>query len=90
MKAPKNAIKSQEIIDNLVNLLRYYMSGTSEFRRIVREDVQFLENYLQEVSVDHKVHNIRFASKLKALWKKDLQEKESKIRELEEKIGELE
>jgi len=89
MKSPKKAIKCQEIIDNLVTLLQYYMSGTDELKRVVRVDVQYLENYLQEISEDHRVHNIRFATKLKAIWKKDLKQKEQKIKELESKIEEL-
>ena len=46
MKPSKKTIKSQEIINNIVSLLGYYMGGTTEFRRIVREDIKFLENYL--------------------------------------------
>jgi hypothetical protein len=86
MKTPKKAIKSQEIIDNLVDLLRYYMGGTPEFKRIVREDIQYLETYLQTVSEDHKVHNIRFASKLKALWKSEMKAKDKEIKKLKEKL----
>ncbi len=89
MKAPKRAIKSREIIDNLVSLLGYYMSGTTEFKRIVKEDIQFLESYLQEISEDHKIHNIKLAAKIKARWKSDMIKKENKIKELENKIEEL-
>ena len=90
MKICKRAAKSRDVIDNLVNLLGYYMGGTLQFRKIVREDVQFLEDYLNEISEDHRVHNIKLATKLKALWKRDLKEKEDKIKELEHKIEELE
>jgi len=86
MKIPKKAEKCQHIIDNLVELLRYYMSGTPEFRRIVKEDIQFLETYLQDVSLDHKTHNIRFASKLKAQWKKDMKKKDETIKELKKEL----
>ena len=89
MKVPKRAIKCQEIIDNLVNLLEFYMYGTDEFKRIVNEDIQYLENYLIEISEEHKLHNIRFASKLKSLWKEEMREKDEKIKELEQKVEEL-
>jgi len=89
MKLPKKAIKCQEIIDKLVNLLDYYMGNTLEFKKMIRKDAQYLEDYLNEISEDHKTHNIRFATKLKALWKKDLDKKEAKIKELEHKIEEL-
>jgi hypothetical protein len=88
MKIPKRAIKSQEIIDNLVTLLQYYMGGTPEFRRIVKEDVQYLEDYLIEISEEHKLHNIRFASKLKSLWKAEMKEKDKVIKGLEKEIKE--
>ena len=86
MKIPKRAKKSQEIIDNLVTLLEYYMGGTDEFRRIIREDVQYLEDYLIEISEEHKIHNIRFASKLKSLWKHQLKEKDKQIKELKKEL----
>ena len=89
MKTPKRALRCQEIVDNIVNLLDYYMHGTDEFRRIVREDIQYLEDYINEISEEHKIHNIRFASKLKSLWKQEMKEKDNKIKELEKKVEEL-
>tara|TARA_R110000851_G_scaffold23718_8_gene69197 strand:+ start:8 stop:298 length:291 start_codon:yes stop_codon:yes gene_type:complete len=87
MKPPKRALKAKEVIDNMVNLLEYYMSGTKEFRRLVKEDIQFLEDYLNEISEDHKLHNIRFASKLKSLWKSEMKEKDKVIKKLKEELG---
>jgi hypothetical protein len=89
MKIPKRALKAQEVVDNLVTLLGYYMAGTPEFKRIVREDVQYLEDYLNEISEEHKLHNIRFATKLKSLWKKEMKEKDKQIKQLEKKVEEL-
>jgi len=86
MKIPKRALKAQEVVDNLVTLLGYYMAGTPEFRRIVKEDVQYLEDYLNEISEEHKLHNIRFATKLKALWKSEMKEKDKQIKELEKEL----
>lgn len=89
MKIPKKAEKCVEIIDNIVGLLEYYMGGTTEFKRIVREDIQYLENYLQTISEDHKIHNIRLASKLKAQWKKEMKKKDNIIKDLEEKLKDV-
>lgn len=89
MKIPKRAQRSQEIIDKMVNWLSYYMNDCDEFKKFVRTDIKYLEEYLAEVSEDHKVHNIRFASKLKSLWKKEMEAKDEKIQELEEIVEEL-
>ena len=89
MKIPKRAQRSQEIIDKMVNWLSYYMNDCDEFKKFVRTDIKYLEEYLPEVSEDHKVHNIRFASKLKSLWKKEMEAKDEKIQELEEIVEEL-
>ena len=89
MKIPKRAQRSQEIIEKMVNWLSYYMNDCDEFKRFVRTDIKELEEYLHEISLDHKTHNIRFASKLKSLWKKEMEAKDEKIQELEEKVEEL-
>lgn len=89
MKTPKKAVRCQEIIDKMVMLLDYYMGGTPDFRRLMKEDVQFLEDYLNEISEDHKLHNIKLAVKLKAMWSKDMKKKDEVIKELESKIEDL-
>lgn len=73
----------------MVDWLDYYMGHTDEFRKFVRTDIKELEEYLHEISLDHKTHNIRFASKLKSLWKKEMEAKDEKIQELEEIVEEL-
>ena len=88
MKTPKRALKCRHIIDNIVEILGYYMCGTSEFRRLVNEDIQYLEEYLNEVSEDHKLHNIRFASKLNGLWKVEMKQNDKVIKQLEDKLRE--
>ena len=90
MKTPKKAIKCQQIIDDMVKMLGYYMGHCPEFKKLVREDVQYLETYLNEISEEHKTYNIRFASKLKSLWKHEMKEKDAVIKELEHKIKEIE
>ena len=89
MRIPPKAKKCQEIIDKLVNYLEFYMYGTEEFKRILKEDIDYLETYLIEISEEHKIHNIRFASKLKHLWKEEMEEKDKIIKELEQKVEEL-
>lgn len=88
MRIPPRAKRSQEIIDQMVDWLGYYMGSRPEFKEFIRNDIKYLEEYLSEVSEEHKVHNIRFATKLKSLWKSELEEKERKIKELEAELDE--
>ena len=69
MRVPPRAKKCQETIDQMVEWLDYYMGGTPEFNDFVRNDIQQLEEYLVEISQEHKLHNIKLASKLKAIWR---------------------
>ena len=89
MKIPKRAKRCQEVIDQMVDWLDYYMGGSPEFKDFVRNDISYLEEYLAEISEEHKLHNIRFASKLKSMWKKEMKEKDQKIQQLEEIVEEL-
>lgn len=86
MRIPPRAKKSQEIIDQMVDWLEFYMGNRPEFKEFVRNDIKYLEEYLVEISEDHKLHNIKLATKLKALWKKDLVEKEQEIKKLKEEL----
>lgn len=88
MRVPPRAKKCQEIVDKMVNWLQFYMSGTKEFRDFVNNDIEYLESYLNEISEEHKLHNIRFATKLKALWAKELINKEEEIKDLRKIIKE--
>lgn len=86
MRIPPRAKKSQEIIDQMVDWLEFYMGTRPEFKEFVRNDIKYLEEYLAEISEDHKLHNIKLATKLKALWKKDLVEKDQEIKKLKEEL----
>jgi hypothetical protein len=88
MRIPPRAKKSQEIIDQMVNWLNYYMGTRPEFKDFIRNDIKYLEEYLSEISEEHKVHNIRFATKLKSLWKWELEEKEREIKQLKAELDE--
>ena len=89
MKIPKRAKRCQEVIDQMVDWLDYYMGESTQFKDFVRNDISYLEEYLAEISEEHKLHNIRFASKLKSMWKKEMKEKDNKIKELEQIVEEL-
>lgn len=86
MKLPKKAQRCKTVIDKLVTHLEFYMGHTKEFKDLVKNDVQYLEEYLNEISEDHKLHNIKFATKLKALWKKELKEKDNEIKQLKKEL----
>jgi polyhydroxyalkanoate synthesis regulator phasin len=86
MKLPPRAKRCQEVIDQMVDWLNFYMGETREFKDFVRKDIKYLEEYLSEISEEHKIHNIRFASKLKGLWKLEIKEKEQEIKELKEQL----
>jgi hypothetical protein len=88
MKLPKRAKESINTIDTMVEWLHYYMGDDPRFRKFVRNDIGQLEEYLQEISLDHKTHNIRFASKLKGIWQKEKEELKKEIKELKEKLDE--
>lgn len=82
MRIPPRATKCIEIIDQMVDWLAFYMGDNKEFRKFVRNDIKYLEEYLAEISEEHKLHNIKLATKLKALWKKELEEKKKEIQKL--------
>lgn len=79
MRIPPRAKKSQEVIDQMVNWLGYYMGQSKEFKEFVKSDIKYLEEYLSEISEDHKLHNIKLATKLKARWKQDLKKEIKKL-----------
>lgn len=87
MKPPKKTKKAIETIEQMIEWLSFYMGNRREFREFVRNDVKDLEEYLTEVSTSAKLNNIRLAKRLKALWKQEMAEKDDKIAELEEKLG---
>lgn len=68
MKQPKKVQKALDTIDKMVEYLHYYMGDSNEFKNLVRNDIHDLEELLKDLSIDRKVHNIRFAKKLKAIW----------------------
>lgn len=68
MKEPKRVQKAIATLDKIIDYLHYYMGDSPEFKKMVRVDLQEIEDLLRELSVDQKLQNIRLAKKLKALW----------------------
>lgn len=68
MKEPKRVQKAIATLDKMIDYLHYYMGDTIEFKKMVRVELQEVEDLLRELAVDQKVQNIRLAKKLKALW----------------------
>lgn len=78
-KKPKKANKIIEKLHNLVDLLRYYMyteDSESQFKEIVLEPAQEIEDYIRDISLDQRIDHIRLIKKWEALQKRK-QEKES-------------
>ena len=90
MRIPPRAKRCQEIVDQMVDWLAFYMGNSPEFRNFVKSDIKYLEEYLSEISEEHKLHNIRFASKLKSLWKKEMEEKQEMIDKLKRELDDKE
>jgi len=88
MRIPPRAKRSQEIIDQMVDWLDYYMGESQQFKEFIRNDIKYLEEYLVEVSEEHKLHNIKLAAKLKSEWKQELEEKEKEIKVLKAELDE--
>jgi len=88
MRIPPRAKRSQEIIDQMVDWLDYYMGESQQFKDFIRNDIKYLEEYLVEISEEHKLHNIKLASKIKAQVKDKLEEKEKEIELLKAELGE--
>lgn len=88
MRIPPRAKKCQEIIDQMVDWLGYYMGNSPEFRKFIKNDISYLEEYLAEISEEHKLHNIKLAARLKGQWQQELDEKNEMIKKLKEKLDE--
>lgn len=67
MKEPSRLQKYINIIHTHATILEYEYIHRREYRQMVR-DLSELEDYLRELAVDQKIHNIRLSKKLKHLW----------------------
>ena len=86
MRTPPRAKRCQEVIDQMVDWLNFYMGRTQEFRAFVKNDIKYLEEYLTEISEEYKLHDIKLAAKLKKQWQDELDHKNQMIRRLQKEI----
>ena len=68
MKEPLRVRKAIDTLDKIIDYLHYYMGDCAEFKYLVKEELNDVEELLRELALDQKVQNIRLAKKLKALW----------------------
>ena len=68
MKEPLRVRKAIDTLDKIIDYLHYYMGDCPEFKHLVKEELNDVEDLLRELALDQKVQNIRLAKKLKALW----------------------
>ena len=80
MKEPNRAQKHVSVIHKLADILDYEYGHRREYRELAKE-LSELEEYVIELSVDQKIHNVRLAKKLKHLW--DLEENERIAQKIE-------
>lgn len=69
MKIPKRTAKAIKTLETMLEYLHYYMGDCKEFRNFIANEIKDLEEYLQELSLDNKVKNIKLAQKIKNKWK---------------------
>lgn len=75
---PKRGRKVIHALHELVDLLEFYMDRDSrQFKDyVMRERAQVIEEYIHEISIDKNIDHIRFATKLKAQFKKEQKKKD--------------
>ena len=61
MDKPKRAKRIINNLDTIYSYLEYYMNGHTG----LTPQYQEIKKYIEELSLDQKEHNIRFAKKLK-------------------------
>ena len=69
----KNSKKTEQLIqklDNIEEILYYYMLDTTDFNQL-RVDIAELKEFISEYALDKKEYNARFAKKIKKIWGKE-------------------
>ena len=71
---PKRAKKAINKLHKLVDYLEFYCGRNSKFFRdtIVKDLAQDIEEVLHELSIEKNIDHIRLATKLKTIWKKQI------------------
>lgn len=65
MKTPPRARKCLDVIDMLETNLEYFMEAGDEFRKLKNNEIKYLRDYVQELSLEKKVQDIKLAVKIK-------------------------
>ncbi len=94
VQPPKRARRAIKKLHTLVEFLEYYTGGRKNtfFREtIVKELAQDIEEVLHELSIESKIDHIRLATKLKTIWKKEVENTidERVEEEVENRIGNI-
>lgn len=63
MRIPPRAKKCQEILDEVESIIEYAMSGRMDGE--TKRKFQYLRDYINEISIEKKVTEIKMAAKIK-------------------------
>lgn len=66
MRTPPRAKRCHAILDEIVEILEYYMPESTELTRIKTVDIKYLRDYISEISEEKKLTEIKLAAKMKA------------------------
>ena len=68
MKEAKRVKQAIDSIDKIVTYLDYFMHNSSEFKRLMREDIGPTVELIRELATDQKIQNARLAQKIKEAY----------------------
>lgn len=69
----KNSKKTEQLLaklDNIEEILHYYMLDTTDFNNL-RKDIIELKDFISEYALEKKEYNARFAKKIKSIWDRE-------------------
>lgn len=69
----KNSKKTEQLIaklDNIEEILHYYMLDTTDFNNL-KKDITELKSFISEYALEKKEYNARFAKKIKSIWDRE-------------------
>lgn len=65
MRVPPRAKKSNEILDEIEELLAYYLQGNEQMAKYRVSHFKYLRDYINEISREKKLNDIKLANKIK-------------------------
>ncbi len=71
MRTPPRAKKCQELLDDIEWNLEYFMGPSQKFKEMKNTHFQYLREYINEISQEKKLTEIKLAAKIKAGDKDD-------------------